>query len=1235
MPTIITSAQVAAAYGLSAATETTVPLSLRLEEAVRCLQTMESCHAQGWYDLPQALRGESTERVFSSLKTIPEIVSKDEIRALETASADPRGFAVEVANLRAPLQQQLTSLRQLQDQAQTDQLLTMTQIVSGGRPFAGLPDVRSVVAYQSLPDWARRVVYKNGGERSFELNARGEGVFQPEGSDVGVEMAFQFGRFWVRDSRDPSLLDLRNLVRSGGVFVGTDAALRLKPGVSWPIAPGEAVRLGKKSSAGTLLTPRVPLLENLRAAIAVAPSLGALSKLLRDSKISEVADQIDRFQKDKSPFDRVPPEGGLAVKIQELVLKAEFYRLHQTYMPRLSEGMVGPMFRSLALAIQNANSAEELVNAVRTSPIPGASSMAEGIALFISKPNKSSIKAMTEDFGLRERVVFFSKQAAAQLQKDIESLGRQVAGLTGNLESTRSQLADKTAALQAAEQTVREQLAQMEAENTAREGERQREKEERERLAAEHAHTSREKDERHHRERDEQDARHRRSREDAEERARLDREDREEEFGAEKDRLEREKERLAEQMTILEGARAQLQREKEMAETAVAKITTQIELAREDVKRLDGDLEAARTEIARLEGSVGGEQFKYGELEQKHGELQKTRLGLESTLAEAKPYQGRYEREKTDRLALIGEKVVVDAALDSAKEELERIGRDLEDAKAEAGRFKDELASGQRVWLESMDAEQQTRAKVEAENVTLSQHAGRAEDLEQQLLGAREDLARLERELTSLRKPAKGEELKLGQSAALKYGGNGYVVGRGGNADIRLDGMHVSRSHFQIRCLSSSEVLEHDSRGKPKTFKTSYLWEIKDRSEYGTRVNGVEVQGWQALPDGAVISLGRPGGETRLTFLQSDPQSGDAKLVNPIYQTVDNYELQEFVSGHAVTPDAGVLRSLFGKWKGPSKEDPDFPETAEAAQLRNEVLEAVSAFARLLANVHELRGFFSPEAIAAAKAAGKELALFERAEETITNLTDDRNTDEFRTYALGDLEVLKVIEPLFEDDLTALWSQIFEMKETHAAELETLFGIESENAAYVFAVLQKNVPEVASGYTPQHLWETFQKDGKKGVGVFFKDLSQLLDPQRHMTGRNRYEWAADFLIDLHRMVGSPQRVRASFRSDQPPLNGKFFTMGSGDESDSQIVYPGKESLQIAIYRDPQHGWCIAEMGQSGIFLNGQPAPSQKWHVITEKTRVQFGDLLMEVTRADNDTLEITQVNPRILKKTVA
>lgn len=439
--TPITSAQVAAAYGLSAVVSTTLPLSWRIDEAVAGLQSLEAYHAQGWSDLGPSLRTPAVDRTLDALRALPELVSEDEARALEETVGDPRPFAAQSANLLGPLQQQSLVAHQAEEAAQTDQLLTLTRIVSGGDSYAGLPDVRSLrntkTAYQAFPDWARRVIDQR---------------------ETGVDLSFRAGCYWVRDT------GLRNLFRSADVYVSVGdekGEARLKPGISWPIAPGQTVRIGKKREPGvTVRLPEAPVLETLRSSIAVAPSLPELSRLLRAGGFAGgfegPADQIDRFLKNGTPFDNLPMDGGLALKVQELVLKAEFNRLHNHYLPGTGGGFAAQIFRSLAIAIADAHSAKELVEAVRTSLLPGASALAAGIALFLKQPNKQSIEVISNDFGLRERVVFFSKQAAAQLQRKIEDLERRVAGLAADPEEEIGRLRAEIERLQGLGGALRE-----------------------------------------------------------------------------------------------------------------------------------------------------------------------------------------------------------------------------------------------------------------------------------------------------------------------------------------------------------------------------------------------------------------------------------------------------------------------------------------------------------------------------------------------------------------------------------------------------------------------------------------------------------------------------------------------------------------------------------------------------------------------------------------------------------
>src|SRR5262249_43108589 len=150
--------------------------------------------------------------------------------------------------------------------------------------------------------------------------------------------------------------------------------------------------------------------------------------------------------------------------------------------------------------------------------------------------------------------------------------------------------------------------------------------------------------------------------------------------------------------------------------------------------------------------------------------------------------------------------------------------------------------------------------------------------------------------------------------------------------------------------------------------------------------------------DGEVIGMGARAGESRLVFQHPDSLTRDAQLNYPIYQSLTSDDLEAFLMKHASVPNEGPVSVLFGPWDGEHVR-------------KQEVAEAIQAFARLLANTPELESFFTPQAISDAKTAGKEAELFEKADKTIRDLEGDRNSDQFREFAFGDLELIKAIEP--------------------------------------------------------------------------------------------------------------------------------------------------------------------------------------------------------------------------------
>src|SRR3989338_1520816 len=377
-------------------------LIARIETAVTDLRSLDACCAQWGDRIDQPIYLRAANRAIESLREIQGQVPAVVVHIKDVQKLLDRGRRAEAVDplLKAldPLQAQLVEVRGRREK----RLLAMNQIVNGGDPVAGLPHLETVLShYSSAPDWTKAV---------GRLPS-------------GVEVSFLDGQFWVHDSRDVSLFDPRNWIRRwfGGLFVGQDGAMRLSPGVRWPVMPGDKVRLGRKTSV-QLLLPRAPILETLKGRIAAVKNLEELSTLLRENGVSEIADQIDQFIRFGGQFHNIPDEGGLSLKIQELVLQRSFAEIHQRYLSGLPEGVALQMLRSLAVVVQNASSRKELIDVANTSIVPGVFSIARGMAKVFSKDPDASYKDTPEMCGFQNGVLRFSSAADRELRDRLARL---------------------------------------------------------------------------------------------------------------------------------------------------------------------------------------------------------------------------------------------------------------------------------------------------------------------------------------------------------------------------------------------------------------------------------------------------------------------------------------------------------------------------------------------------------------------------------------------------------------------------------------------------------------------------------------------------------------------------------------------------------------------------------------------------------------------------------------------
>jgi len=313
-------------------------------------------------------------------------------------------------------------------------------IVGETRPFTGGLLGRTATSVPSrVPDWAQMITARwkseqgDGYEYPIMLRPDGtaivgssneQGATSELKGDLVAPKHFEIrfttnGRYWIRD-----------LESEIGTLLNGQS---LKP-LKWYELEEEA-EIGFKLEVGQdpellIITfqDRDPL-ERCRAQIAAAPTFEALIELLRSQNRDDLASSVEMFVENGVGLGQIPETGGLGRRVKQLVAERDFHdlerplaELHRRYAGTLPQAMFLTQYQGLALAIQNAKTIEDVLTALRLSPVPKVTPLIKAVRTF-ADGDRDAYGDIPADFGLRAKIrEIASARLSERAHSDLEKM---------------------------------------------------------------------------------------------------------------------------------------------------------------------------------------------------------------------------------------------------------------------------------------------------------------------------------------------------------------------------------------------------------------------------------------------------------------------------------------------------------------------------------------------------------------------------------------------------------------------------------------------------------------------------------------------------------------------------------------------------------------------------------------------------------------------------------------------
>jgi len=293
--------------------------------------------------------------------------------------------------------------RKSEDVAIRAKLSQVRRIVGGVRTIDGLLKLDEPVI-PSVPSWARKFALtqlesESGADiRTAFLNRSGRAVIG-RAKDVEAridertvsrrhaEILFHQGSYWIRD--------LKSLL---GTFV---RGQRLVPNAWCALWTGSKIFAGEQLQ---LDFPVRPELDRLAAQIASQSSIPSLVSLLHGCGYAELAQKIANGSVD------VPQEGGLSLKVYELLLETDYRAVKEKFFPKIGDGLAFDLLSRTADAIASARTRDELVSALSQSPVPNLGRWAEEADKHLRGAIFSFLRGFPEELGIRWKVEELSRK---------------------------------------------------------------------------------------------------------------------------------------------------------------------------------------------------------------------------------------------------------------------------------------------------------------------------------------------------------------------------------------------------------------------------------------------------------------------------------------------------------------------------------------------------------------------------------------------------------------------------------------------------------------------------------------------------------------------------------------------------------------------------------------------------------------------------------------------------------